>query len=336
MLKQRRMIIAVAGILLAALVLGWYATTSAPAPGAAPSGMTIAVPRQLSSGAVFVARDHGHFDARSIAVNVRSYTLGKQALQAVLDDQADLALVADVPFMLASQRGAPIAAIATVYASRQVMALVGRRDRGITALGDISGRHVGTVRGTNAEYFLDLMIGTGRMPSGPPAIVQLQPDQVASALSEGEVDAVTAGTPMLANILHEQGNNAVVMRLPDLYVYRSLLVGKRSFIEAHPEAVRSALQAMAAAVGDIQQQPGQAASLIAAAVGLRPQQLKASFRPEDFALSLDQTLLLSLDDQTRWAVRKGLIAAGTVPNYLDALDPRPLAAVAPAAVTIIH
>ena len=48
------------------------------------------------------------------------------------------------------------------------------------------------------------------------------------------------------------------------------------------------------------------------------------------------SLLLSLEDQTRWAVRKGLIAAGAVPNYLDALDPRPLTAVAPGAVTIIH
>jgi NitT/TauT family transport system substrate-binding protein len=336
MLKQRHMIVVVAGILLAALVLGWLAPPSAPAPGPASSTLTIAVPRLLSSGAVFVARDRGEFEARSLAVTVRSYTLGKQALQAVLDDQADLALVADVPFMLASQRGAPIAAIATVYASRQAMALVARRDRGIAVLGDIGGRPVGTVRGTNAEYFLDLMIGTGRMPSGPPAIVQLQPDQVGTALREGDVDAVTAGNPLLANILREQGNNAVVMRLPDLFLYRALLVGKRSFIDTHPDAVRRALQAMGAAVGYIQQQPDQAAGMMAAAVGLRQQQLKPSFRAEDFALSLDQSLLLSLEDQTRWAVRKGLIATGAVPNYLEALDPRPLTAVAPGAVTIIH
>lgn len=333
MIRRRLIALGSAGLLAAAaLALALHVR----APATAPSKLTIAVPRQLSSGAVFVARDHGDFADRSLAVDVRSYTLGKQALQAVLDDQADLALVADVPFMLASRRGAPIAAVATVFASRQAMALVGRRDRGIGGLADIGGKSVGTVKGTNAEYFLDLLIGTSIRNGAAPVILQLQPDQVGVALDGTSVDAVTAWNPLLANILRQQGDNAVVMRIPDLFVFRFLLVGKRSFIEANPAVVRSTLQALSQAINYIQQQPAPAQALIAAAVGLQPQQLHASFRTEDFTLSLDQSLLLSLEDQTRWAVRKGLVDAGPAPNYLEAIDLRPLAAAVPDAVTIIH
>lgn len=335
MLTRRRVTLLAAGgslLALLALLAVWHWQAAAPAA----QRLTIAVPEQLSSGAVFVARDHGDFNARSIAVTVRSYTLGKQALQAVLDDQADLALVADVPFMLASRGGAPIVAIATVFASRQAMALVGRRDRHIASVRDLGSKTIGTIKGTNAEYFLDLMIENERLPTGPPAIVHLQPDQVGSALSEGAVDAITAWSPLLANIVREQGSNAVVMRLPDLFVFRFLLVGKRSVIEARPDAMRRTMQALSLAINHIQQQPAQAQSMIAAALDLPSPQLQASFRPDDFTLSLDQSLLLSLEDQTRWAVRKGLTPAEPAPNYLESLDVRPLAAVAPAAVTIIH
>ncbi|WP_426113009.1 ABC transporter substrate-binding protein [Massilia sp. PWRC2] len=329
MLKRRHLLM-LAMVLLAGAALAWR-WQAAPAP----LTLTIAVPTQLSSGAVFVARDHGEFARQALDVKVRSTTLGKQALQAVIDDQADLALVADVPFMLASRGGAPIVAIATVFASRQAMALVGRRDRGIGAFADIGGKTVGTIGGTNAQYFLDLMISTGQLPAPPRAIIDLPPDQLGSALQAGTVDAVTAWNPLLANMLQQQGSNAVVMRIPDLFVFRFLLVGKRSHIDAHPDAMRRTLLALAQAVQYIQAQPAPAQALIGAAVGLRDAQL-APFHPDDFALSLDQSLLLSLEDQTRWAVRKGLLAAAPAPNYLDALDVRPLTAVAPAAVTLIE
>ena len=121
-----------------------------------------------------------------------------------------------------------------------------------------------------------------------------------------------------------------------MFVYRFVLVGKRQFLDAHPQRVRRALDALADAVATIEEQPADAQALIARAIGMQPQQLAASFRAGDYTLSLDQSLLLSLDDQTRWAMKRGLIAAGPVPNYLDAIDVRPLSMAQPAAVKLIR
>ena len=318
----------------AAIGLGSFVWQRSHAPTA--DAITIAIPSQMSAGTVFIARDKGYFSRQKLALTVQSFTLGKQALQSVLDDKADLALVADVPFMFARANGQPVAVVATVFASRHTMALMGRRDRGINAPADVAGKTLGTVKGTNAEYFLDKLLAIHAIPDTAVKIVALDPAQFDHALRSGQVDALTAWNPLLNRMQAAHGANATVLMEPDMFVYRFLLVGKKSFLDAHPERVQRVLAALEDAVTTIQEQPAGAQSLIARAIGLQAQQLGASFRASDYALSLDQSLLLSLDDQTRWAMKRGLIPAGEVPNYLDAIDARPLSLVQPAAVKLIR
>ena len=60
------------------------------------------------------------------------------------------------------------------------------------------------------------------------------------------------------------------------------------------------------------------------------------FDPEDYFLSLDQAMLLALDDQTRWAMQQGLVKTTAVPNYLNFIRHKALSAVMPGAVKIVH
>ena len=53
-----------------------------------------------------------------------------------------------------------------------------------------------------------------------------------------------------------------------------------------------------------------------------------------FKLFLDQSILISLEDQARWAIRNRLTDAEKVPNYLDYIYPDVLKAVKPEAVKI--
>lgn len=320
-----------AGAVLASGALWWQRSTQ---PEVEP--VTIAVPTQMSAGTVFVARERAYFQRHHLVATINEHALGKQALKSVLDGKADLALVADVPFMYARARGEPVAAVATVFSSRYTMALLGRRDRGIASFADAAGKTLGTVKGTNSEYFLDKALAYHGIPNTAATIVDLQPEQFDDALATGRVDALTAWNPLLYRLQKAQGSNAVVMLEPDIFVYRFLLVGTRRFLDAHPERVRRTVAALADAVSFIEQQPAQGQALIAKAIGLQPQQLAATYRSADYLLSLDQALLLSLEDQTRWAMRRGLIPVTVVPNYLDAIDQRPLAQVQPASIKLIR
>ena len=55
-----------------------------------------------------------------------------------------------------------------------------------------------------------------------------------------------------------------------------------------------------------------------------------------FSVSLDQSLLLALEDESRWAVKNGLTHRKTLPNYLDYLYLDGLQGVKPEAVMIFR
>jgi len=53
-------------------------------------------------------------------------------------------------------------------------------------------------------------------------------------------------------------------------------------------------------------------------------------------LLLDQTMLISLEDIARWAIKEGLTGKNEVPNYLNFIYINTLEAIKPIAVTIIR
>jgi NitT/TauT family transport system substrate-binding protein len=85
----------------------------------------------------------------------------------------------------------------------------------------------------------------------------------------------------------------------------------------------------------IREHPDQAKAIISRYTGPDPASMRF-YDPDDFDLKLDQAMLLALDDQTRWAIKNGLVERQTVPNYLDYIHFDALQAVQPSAVTTIH
>ncbi len=333
---QRTRLFGLAGLVLACLlaVLAWQHRESVAPSTRLP--IRIALPSQASAGALFYAYQRAVFDRHGLAPTLSTFMIGKQALQAVLDDQADLAVVADTPFMLAVMKGEPVAALATIYASRTTMALAARRERGINSAQDLRGKRIGTLFGTNAQYFIDAYLVANGIARTEVEIVGLRPEEIVDALTSGKVDAVTAWHPELARISQSMGQRVMLLYGEDLFVYRFLVVGKKTFIDSHDGSVRAVLASLQEANSAIVHQPDQARALIGAALKLDESQLQATFNAHDYTLSLDQSLLLALSDQSRWAISRGVSARQELPNYLQALRPGPLAAVAPSAVKIIQ
>jgi len=325
-----------AALLVAALAAWRLAPANAGRPAAPVVPVTIALPEQLASGAVFAAQHQQLFLQNGLAVRQMRFLLGKQALQVVLDGGADFAIVADTPFMLAVLKGAPIAALATVYESRKTIAIVGHRARGISDTRSLGGKRVGTPFGTNAEFFLDTMLDVHGVSRASVELVNMTPEALVVAFRARQIDAMTVWNPDLSRLEGEFGSSMATIYGEDLFVYRFLLVAKQDYIAAHGPEVRQVLTALKQAVDFIKENPERARTLMGAAVGMAPHLLKHSFDPADYTLVLDQSLLLALSAQTRWATAKGLVKAGPAPSHLEFVRPEPLTAVAPDANRIIH
>lgn len=333
-LKKRGVLLA-----LAALVIGIVAFVALRPPVAsigAVSKVTIAVPTQISSALVLMAAGQGLFLKAGVDVVSQPFELGKDALKAVLDGKADLAVVADTPVMFALLGGDDIAMLAGISQGRRALAIVAHPDRGIHQIKDFRGKSVGLTMGTNLPYFLDAMLQVQGVPSDQVNLVDLRTDAAISAFREGRIDAAVVYQPFLARLEAEMGDRIKVFYGEDVYAYRFILVGKPSYIDSHPQEVRRVLSALNAANQAMLADPVEARRVVGHAVKIDDATMAKLFDLEDYAVSLNQAMLLALDDQTRWAMQKGLVVPGPMPNYLNAMKYQHLKAVLPTAVTVVH
>jgi NitT/TauT family transport system substrate-binding protein len=132
------------------------------------------------------------------------------------------------------------------------------------------------------------------------------------------------------------GDRVQVFYGEDVYAFRLILAGRPGWIDSHPDAVRSVLKALIAATDSIQAKPEQARKVVGPMIGMDDAILAQLFDPEDYAVSLDQAMLLALDDQTRWAMKEHLVKMRPMPNYLGAMRYHYLESLLPEAVTLVH
>lgn len=323
-------------VALAIGVLSFLVLRSPVTPTMAPTQVTIAVPMLISSAPIFVASGQNLFLKTGVDVLSQPFELGKDALKSVLDGKADLAVVADTPVMFALLGGADIAMLAAISRGRRELAIVAHSDRGIKQIQDLRGKSVGVTRGTNLTYFLDAMLQVHGVPSDKVNLTDLRTDAVISAFKAGRIDAAVVYQPFLARLQAEMGERLKVFYGEDVYASRFILVGRPSYIDSHSQEVRRVLRALIAANQSIRSNPVGARLAVGNAVKVDDATMAQLFEPEDYLVSLDQALLLALDDQTRWAMQKGLVPAGPTPNYLNSIKYQDLEAVQPTAVTIVH
>jgi ABC-type nitrate/sulfonate/bicarbonate transport system substrate-binding protein len=333
--SRRNLFLALLAVLAIGALLAVLRARLPAAPAPAAAHVRIAIPVQLAAGAMFVAEERALFARQAVRVDLQRFLLGKQALQAVIDGHADLALVADTPFMHAVLRGQQVAALATVFESRRTMALLARRDAGISGLATLKGKTVGTVTGTNAEFFLDTLFDVNDVARSEVEVEDLIPGQLVNALLEGKVDAVTVWHPDLARAELALGSRGLTLYGEDIFVYRFLLVGQKTYIAQHQDALRRVLAALKDSNDFINAEPAQARAMLSQAIGLPPAQLASTLTPSDYRLVLDQSLLIALSAQARWALANSGQKQAP-PDYLDFIRPEPLQAVMPDAERIIR
>jgi|GEM_PF-2877267 len=303
---------------------------------APPVTIRVALPTLVSCGAFYVGLDQGYFAKRNLQVTVEPFTMGRLALAAVKSDNADLAVMADTAFMFSAIHGDKLATLGTVFASRRNIAVVSRQGSGINSARDLIGKNIATVTGTNNQYFLDELLVASHVDRSLVNIVYLPPEQLVSSLKEGKIDAATLWHPTFYKA--QQALGAPITRIygDDIFVFRFLLAGKSDYVTQQSKSMRDLLEALDESNKFIYAHPAQARVIIGKTLGLDPATLANDFDPTDFTLTLDQTLLLALDEQTRWAVRRNLAPEGTQPNYLDFMHSAPLASVRADAVKIIQ
>lgn len=323
--------------LLVALVAAGYRLLDrqqALKPESVPQKITIAYAKLPYAALAQIAQMKGYYGKEGLQVTPLVFPYGKLALEAVLNGDADCATVAETPAMLALMNGADLILLATIQVSRQSHGIVARRDRGIATPLSLRGKRVAVGHGTSGHFFLDSFLAAQGVPRDGLTVVHLEPEKMPDALARGTIDAISTWMPFLAQAHQQLGQRAVSFFDDDVYTLTFHIVARRDFAR-NPEKVQKLLRALLHAEQFCRDDPQGAQRLMAEFNKIPSAEVEAMWNNSTFALSLDQRLVLALEDESEWAIRNGLTKRKTIPDYLDFIYLDGLRSVKPDAVTIL-
>ena len=114
------------------------------------------------------------------------------------------------------------------------------------------------------------------------------------------------------------------------------LVVQRDFADKNQRVLEQTLRALKKAIAFIQNDQESAKQIIARVLDKDQAFMKWIWPDFDFGLQLDQQLLITLEDEAKWAIGKKLVEQQATPNFFELIDMKPLKNVSPERVSIIH
>lgn len=280
-----------------------------------------------SSALVYIADQQGYFREQGLDLTLRGFESGKQAADALLAGDVDVATSADFVFVSNVSARSDLRILASV-AEVENYELVARRDRGVRTLADLQGKRVGVHRKSAAEFMLGNFLVLNGLKVEDVALVDLTPLQQVEAIVEGRVDAACTFVPHVDTMKQRLGERAISWPAQAGAPYYFLLLSTRERLERKPPFAQPLLRALLKAQEYAEKNPGAAKQLIGKRLGLETAYLERSWPQNRFTVAMPQTLLLVLEAQGRWQSRQGPAPAVALQNYLDYLDTGTLTAVA--------
>jgi len=296
--------------------------------------VTIAEGSQPIAGPVYVAFAKGYFKEAGLEVTLQPHTSGKACLNAVTTGKADLATTGDFPIMYAVLKKNKIYAIATIEKTNKNHSIVVKKDNGISKPHHLKGKKIGVTLGTGGEYFLDSFLLMHEIIRDEVEVVNLRPENMVAALLNDEVDAVATWNPHVIRLQKELGDKGILFYGEGIYTATYNIAARQDFVNKNQETIKKVLQTLIKATEFISQNPGEARRIISAAIHMDLDLLEELWDIYHFAVTLDQSLLLTLEDEARWAIKNQLTDGTDVPDYLNYIYLKALQAVKPEAVGI--
>lgn len=321
------------------LALGYLGTRGPPLTRNFPiEKLRIALPVLPHTALLHVAAAKGYFADEGLDVSILPVSHGVAATGDVLQGKADLAVAADVPFVISVMKGNALGMVASLVSVSNDNAIIARRDHAIGTPRDLAGKRIGISFGTSSSYALWSFLIRHKLPLPPDSImlVDLPPDQIVGALANGSVDAVATWQPISFQAQAALGKNAVSFTDPDAYRTTMIAFGRIEFLKGHADAVEKLVRALLKAEQFMRSHPQETQNLVAQWLKIDVDVLQPTWNQFDFKVNLLQSHLIALEDEARWAMARGYADKGPVPNLLPNLYLDALLAVQPERVTVLH
>jgi NitT/TauT family transport system substrate-binding protein len=300
-----------------------------------PEPVTISFATIPQSALPQIAQARGFYRQAGLEATARLHKSGKDALEDLLAGRSEFAAVAETPVMLAILKGAKISIVATIQTASLSHVIVARTDRGIRSLADLRGKRIGAARGASSHYFLYAALLASGIAWSEIQFVDLPVEKVPEALAKGELDAGSTVTPYSYEAQRLLGDLGVMLRDQNMYRYNFVVVAPQQYLRDHPSAARRLLAALIEAEAFVRDHRAEAQEILRSSTGMEVAQLQDTWADARLSVTLDQSLLLALEDGSRWAMKGGLVPPRPIPDFREFVYLEGLRSLRPEAVRLV-
>lgn len=298
--------------------------------------VTLGLARESLAALAMVARERGYFAEAGLDVTVKEYKSGQLALAGFLAGETAIATTADIPIAFESLVRQDFGIIATIGSSDNEPRIVARKDLGIATPADLRGKRMATQRASAVHFFLHMFLLQNGMTADDMTVSFMKPDELVKALTEGRIDAFSMREPYISQALKAVGEKGVVFSQPGLYRKTFNVVAANDVLKGRPQVARKVLEALLRAEIYALEHPQQAMEIVAKGLGAPPTEVAELWTDANLKVSLDQSLLISLENEAQWIIGNKLTHIVQAPSYLELLHLDALKAVDPILVSVIH
>jgi NitT/TauT family transport system substrate-binding protein len=297
--------------------------------------ITVSTTADAKSALLFIAQHNGYFSKNGLEVTLKTFPSGKLGCDQLKAGNIDVANAAD--FVLVSEIFAGTKSLRCLgsIAAADDHQVIARKDRGILTPVELRGKRIGVPLGTSAEFFLGMFLPFYDLALKDVELINIKPPDLEDALAAGRVDAVAVWEQWIYQIKKRLGDKVISWPAQGGHKYYWLLLSTDALVKTRPDALKRLFKALHEAENFLKSHREEGIEIIAKHINLDPAIVKAAWMKSTYALSFDQALFITMEDEARWMIRNKLTDQSSVPNYLDYIDAKALAEINSQAVRII-
>lgn len=298
--------------------------------------ITVAYAPYEVSALLWIAEDLSFFEENGLNLTLRRYDSGAASIDGMINGEADISVGAsEFPLVRKAFQNARVQAVGNIDKGDFIY-IVARKDRGIGNVSDLKGKKVGTAIGTAAEFHLGRFLALHGMTKQDITLVDIKtPEGWVNAVANGSIDAISTAQPYANAARDRLGNKAVFWPAQSSQPVFSLIISTDDWITEHPELIERFLASLAKADEYAIIHPAEARAIVQRRLNLDAGYMDTVWQQNQFSLSLDQSLVLAMEDEARWMINNNLTNATKVPDFRDYIYTKGLEEVKPESVNII-
>ncbi len=342
MKNRKRMIVTIIGSAFAVIVAitWWFDQKDIEYPVGAPKEkqvVRLALAKALITAPIFIALENKYFEEEGLEIVITNvYSSGKESFEAMLAGKADISTPATTPVVFNSFSRNDYAIFVTYTTTYEGIKIIARNDTGILEAADLKNRKIGIARGTISQLLMDMFLTYNKIATDEVTYLEYKGIELPDALMKGDVEVIAVWEPYADKALTLLGDKG--FKIPSSRVYRIAinLATMNDFALSNQPVLEKLIRALIKSTRFIDAEKRESIRILSKHLEMEEELITQGIDDINFKVSLDQLLLLTMENEANWASQHKLKKPVKLPNYLNYINFKALEAVDPDLVTIIR